>query len=156
MPHFDYVDFVIDSANIDCTHRLERLHKRAVRKIEYKFDYENKAPFDTLLKTYNLTTLYRRAEHLLFFMYKKSKLDIDTLQLQRRKVELRSKNKVKFKQNFTNKTKVQNSPLFRGILLWNQLPADVQTLDKLSLFKNAIRSLLDNGNIKFGKGRAKQ
>ena len=53
-------------------------------------------------------------------------------------------------------TKVQNSPLFRGILLWNQLPADVQTLDKLSLFKNAIRSLLDNGNIQFGKGRAKQ
>ena len=62
-------------------------------------------------------------------------------------MELRSKNKVKFKQHFTDKTKVQNSPLFRGIFLWNQLLADVQNMDKLSQFKNAIRSLLDKGFI---------
>ena len=139
MPHFDYVDFVIDSSNKDCTDRLERLHKRAIRKIEYKFDCENKTAFDILLKTYNLTTLYRRrAEQLLFFMYKKRKLDKDMLQLQRHKMELRSKNKVQFKHIFTDKTKVQNSPILRGIFLWNQLPANVQNMEILPHFKSAI------------------
>ena len=51
MPHFDYVDFVIDSATKECTDRLERLHERAIRKIEYKFDWEQKVTFETLLKT---------------------------------------------------------------------------------------------------------
>ena len=32
MPHFDYVDFIIDSATKKCTDRIEKLHKRAVRK----------------------------------------------------------------------------------------------------------------------------
>ena len=153
MPHFDYVDFVIDSANKDLTDRLERIHKRAERKIEYKFDCENKTPVDILLKSYNLTTLYRRrAEHLLFFMYKRSKLDIETLNLQRPKMELRSKNNVKFKQTFTDKTKVQNSPLSRGILLWNQLPALAQKSENLSEYKQTIRSLLDNGQLEYGRG----
>ena len=84
-------------------------------------------------------------------MYRKSKLDKDMLQLHRPKMELRSKNKVQFKHIFTDKTKVQNSPLLRGIFLWNQLPANVQNMDILSHFKSAIRNLLDEGQIKFGK-----
>ena len=93
MPHFDYVDFVLDSANKKCTDRLERLHKRAIHKIEYKMDIEQKESYCTLLHTYNLTTLYqRRAEHLLLFMFKKSKTDTDLLKQQKPKIELRSKN----------------------------------------------------------------
>ena len=66
MPHFDYVDFVIDSATKKCTYRIERLYKRAVRKIENSSDFENRTDYDELLKTYGLTTLYqRRTEHLL-------------------------------------------------------------------------------------------
>ena len=100
------MDFVIDSANKECTDRLERLHKRAIHKIEYKLDWEDKTSFETLLKSYNLTTLYkRRVEHFLPFMYKKSKLDRDIVQLQRPKMELRSKKKVKFKQIFTDKAR---------------------------------------------------
>ena len=45
------------------------------------------------------------------FMYKKSKTDTEILNHQKPKIELRSKNKVKFKQIFTDKTEVQNSPL---------------------------------------------
>ena len=152
MPHFDYVDFVLDSATRECTDRLERLHKRAIRKIEYKPDTEHKDSYDILLQAYNLTTLYRRrAEHLLIFMYKKSKNDIEILNHQKPKMELRSKNKVKFKHAFTDKTKVQKSPLYRGIFLWDQLSSDIQNLNDINIFKRNIRFLLDDGQIEYKK-----
>ena len=76
MPHFDYVDFVLDSANKSCTARLERLHKRAIRKVEFVNNTDNKGNYELLLKAYGLTTLYqRRTEHLLLFIYKKNKSD---------------------------------------------------------------------------------
>ena len=62
-------------------------------------------------------------------------------------IELRSKNKVKFKYAFTNKTKVQKSPLYRGIFLWDQLSSDIQNLDDINIFKRKIRSLLDTSQI---------
>ena len=152
MPHFDYVDFVLDSANKKCTDRLERLHKRAVWKVKYKTELEQKEVYDTLLRSYNLTTLYfRTAEHLLTFMFKKSKSDMEILNLPKPKIELRSKNKVKFKQIFTDKTKVQNSPLNRGIFLWNQLPSETQHLEDINIFKRHTRSALENGQIVYMK-----
>ena len=152
-PHFDYVDFVLDSANKQYTDRLERLHKRAIRKIENKLTSDTKDSYDVLLKSYNLTTLYqRRAEHLLLFMVKKSKTDNDILNLQRPKIELRSRNKIKFKQPFTDKTKVQNSPLYRGIHLWNQLSHDIQVSNEISIFKAQVRSLFTAGQIQYMKG----
>ena len=70
MPHYDYVDFVIDSAMKEKTDRLERLHKRAIRTIEFVFEVEDKEPLSSLFIRYNLTSLYqRRTEHLLSFMY---------------------------------------------------------------------------------------
>ena len=114
MPHFDYVDFVIDSAlkqkNPD---RLERLHKRAIRTIEYELVPDKKKELGVLYVRYNITSLYqRRVEHMLVFMYKLGKQNINKLRTQRPKIELQSKNKVKFKNKFTNITKVQNSPLY--------------------------------------------
>ena len=82
MPHFDYVDFVIDSATKEKTNRLERLHKRAVRTIEYTVDPETRKDITELYKKYNLTSLYqRRAEHLLLFMYKISKTGVKNIEI---------------------------------------------------------------------------
>ena len=48
-----------------------------------------------LYKDYGLSSLYQlRAEHLLVFMYKRSK-DVTKLDIVRPKIELRSRNKVK-------------------------------------------------------------
>ena len=135
LPHFDYVDFTID--------------KRAIRKIEFCIDHRQKTDYDILLKEYGLTTLYqRRAEHLLLFVYK-YKGDIITLDPQRPKIELRSKNKVKLKSVFTVKTKVQNSPLYRGILLWNKLPDTIQPIGTVPEFKSAIRKLFETGELEY-------
>ena len=69
--------------------------------------------------------------------------------MQRPKMELRSRNKVKFKNKFTTITKVQNSPLYRGIFLWDQLPVDLQSEAKLQTFKNGVRSLIKQNKIVF-------
>ena len=148
MPHFDYVDFVIDSATKCKTDRLERLHKRAIRIIEYAVNPILKIPLEELYVKYNLTSLYqRRAEHLLFFMYKTGRQNIENLELQRPKIELRSRNKVKFKNNFTNIVKVQNSPLYRGIFLWDQLPVNLQHDPDLKTFKSGVRSLIKQNKL---------
>ena len=148
IPHFDYVDFVIDSSNKQNTDRIERLHKRAIRKIENKSGSDDKEDYTLLLKTYGLTTLYqRRTEHLLLFIYKKSKIDKQSLNTQRPKMELRSRNKVKFKQMFTDKSKVMNSPFYRGIFLWNKLSPEIQKAKDVSTFKSMVRSLIDSGQI---------
>ena len=150
MPHFDYVDFVIDSAIKVKTDRLERLHKRAIRTIEYERVPERKTLLVDLYTRYNLTSLYqRRTEHLLFFMYKIANQTPENLEIQRPKIELRSKNKVKFKNKFTKITKVLNSPLYRGVFLWDQLPADLQHVPDLKSFKIGIRSQIKQNKLIF-------
>ena len=151
LPHFDYVDFVVDSATNENTEKLERLHKRAIRKIEFCQTQIKKKDYNIILKSFGLTTLYqRRAEHLLayIFKYKGEIIEIDP---QKPKIELRSKNKVKLKTRFTSKVKVQNSPLYRGIFLWNQLPEPIQKLNSLAHFKTQIRTFIDTGNLKYRK-----
>ena len=147
LPHFDYVDFIADSATNENTEKLERLHKRAVRKIEYCQNHNEKGQYDIVLKLFGLTSLYqRRAEHLLTFIYK-YKGDIVAIDPQRPKIELRSKNKVKLKTSFTSKTKVQNSPLYRGLALWRQLPEETQLSDSLTSFKTKIRNHIIYGQL---------
>ena len=41
-------------------------------------------------------------------------------------IKLRSDVKVKFKSDFTRLTKIQKSPHYRGLGLWNILPEDIQ------------------------------
>ena len=52
--------------------------------------------------------------------------------------ELRSKTKVKMKNDFTSKTKVFNSPLYRGIRLMDSLPPDLQKEENKYTFKRKI------------------
>ena len=120
MPQFVYVHFVMDLAIFVKTGRLERLHKHAIRTIEYTIDLESRKSFDELYEKYNLTSLYqRRVEHLILLMYKISKTITKNIEVQRPKIELRSRDKVKFKNKFTNIGKVQNSPYYSGEFPWN-------------------------------------
>ena len=58
---------------------------------------------------------------------------------------LRSNAKVKFREKFTRKTIVLNSPLYRGYELWNILTEEIQKLDSLLVFKNRIKELFYTG-----------
>ena len=64
--------------------------------------------------------------------------DINNLKTVSMDRELRSATKVKIKNDFTSETKVFNSPLYRGIRLWDTLPTDLQSEKDKYVFKNKI------------------
>ena len=65
LPHFDNADFIADSATNENTEKLERLHKRAIHKIEYCQNHNEKGQYDIVLRLFGLTSLcQRRAEYL--------------------------------------------------------------------------------------------
>ena len=137
-PHLDYIDFVVDSGSCDRVQKLDRLQKKALRRIEYCINPDDRQDTDLLMVKYNIEELrLRRKRNLVKIMYTQSK-NIENLKATSVERTLRSANKVKMKNDFTNITKVHNSPLYRGIRLWDSLPASLQE-DKYS-FKKKISS----------------
>ena len=57
-------------------------------------------------------------------------------------MELRSKTKVKLKNEFTSITKVYKRPLYRGLRLWDQLPPDLQQEENNIKFKNNVNKFI--------------
>ena len=51
---------------------------------------------------------------------------------------LRSCDKIKLKSNFTRITKIQKSPFYRGVSLWDSLPKELQKEQSRKTFKNII------------------
>ena len=85
--------------------------------------------------------MLRRQRNLVKIIHKTSKDKIN-LNLVRPKMDLRSKPKVKLKTDFTSITKVYNSPLYRGLRLWDQLPPEMQKEDNNVKFKNGIKQFV--------------
>ena len=54
---------------------------------------------------------------------------------------LRSDNKTGMKYNFSSLTKLHNSPYYRGVKLWNTLPAHVQRCNVRYEFKKELRKM---------------
>ena len=71
-------------------------------------------------------------------MYKESKVD-QNIDIYRPQRVTCSATHVKLKHKFTRITKIQRSPYYRGLELWDQLPQSLQTLETNLMFKNAIR-----------------
>ena len=61
--------------------------------------------------------------------------DIKNIDYYRPERVLRSENKVKIKSKFTKITKVQKSPFYRGVSLWNSLPIALQHENRKTFFK---------------------
>ena len=83
-----------------------------------------------LYSAYNILPLYiRRNQQLLSMMHKYSHRPKMLCTADPGTIITRSSNKVKFEVKFTSITRVQRSPLNRGVTLWNMLPGSVQKLD---------------------------
>ena len=81
----------------------------------------------------------RRKINLVKVMYTQSS-NIDNLKKITTDKNLRSKNKIELRKNLTSKTKVFNIPLYRGIRLWDTLPAEMQKDTNKHSFKKKISS----------------
>ena len=137
-PHLDYIDFVVESGSADRVHKLDLLQNKAVRRIEHCVVPENREKLDVLLGKYKIESLsLRRKRNLLKIMYSRSScsqnLKIDTV-----KINLRSKKKIHMKKDFTSKSKILNSPLYRGLKLWDSLPSDLQKEKDFRAFKKRL------------------
>ena len=70
------------------------------------------------------------------FIESKSETNIDVYRPQ---TVLRSTLNVKMKHKITRLTKVLRSPHYRGLELWDQLPAEIQNIDNKTTFKERIK-----------------
>ena len=122
----DYGDFIIDSAHVAKVCKLERLQKRIVRLVEYCPVKENRKDINILLSSYNLDALEnRRKRNIVNLMYDQSRENAN-IRDNSCTINLRSSKKIKMKSQFTRLTKVQKSPYYRGLDLWNLLPDVLQ------------------------------
>ena len=141
LPYMDYSCFLMDSACDYSLSKLDKIQKRCLRLIEFKNKIQRERDLNVLMANYNIEPIrQRRNRQLLHFMYNESKT---LLNLNKRNINitLRSDNKVKFKEKLTRKTTIQNSPYYRGIQLWNTLPANVQKSESLTVFKRKIKGI---------------
>ena len=146
-PHLDYIYFVVESGSANRIQKLENLQKKATRRIEYCTVPENRKDINALYEKYNIENLrLRRKRNLSKIMYSQS-TRVQNLKTDMVKINLRSKNKVKMKNDFTSKTRVFNSPLFRGLRLWDSLPTDLQKEKEEIIFKKKIGKYLFNCNV---------
>ena len=137
-PHLDYIDFVVDSSASDRILKLDRLQNKALRRIEYCTDANRRESIDVLQGKYNIEPLkLRRKRNLVKIIYKNSKNTMNIDQ-ERPNMDLRSKPKVKLKSKFTSITKVYNSPLYRGLRLWDKLTPNLQKEENKFRFKSEI------------------
>ena len=136
-PHLDYIDFVIDSGSADRIQKIDNLQNKAIRRIEYCMDTENRQDKKKLSDEYKINLRLRQKRNLVKIIYSQSK-NVDNLELVFSGKNLRSTNKVKLKNDFTSKTRVFNSPLYRGIRLWDKLPTDLQKETDKNIFKKKI------------------
>ena len=137
-PHLDYIDFVTDSGSAERIQRLDNLQKKAIRRTEYCALAANRKDVVTLQELYKIEPLrLRRKRNLVKIMYNQSQEE-NNLKECNLNMELRSAKKVKMKSDFTSKTRVLNSPLYRGLKLWDSLPANIQKEKDKYKFKRKL------------------
>ena len=132
-PVMEYADFLVDSSSKQKTGRLTSIQKRAVKIIDQarhkEFSYKE------LLTLYGIENLVmRRKKHHLSVMYRQSR-DDSNLNAYRPETDLRSNLKIQFRNKITQLTKVQRSPYYRGVTLWDRLPTEVQRATTKVKFK---------------------
>ena len=92
-----------------------------------------------LYHRYNLEPLaIRRKHNLLKLMYNESKQHVN-IDMYRPRMELRSSTNVKMNHKFTRLSKIQKSPYYRGLSLWDKLPKEMQLMESKKEFKERIK-----------------
>ena len=141
-PHLEYVDFIVESGSKKLISKVNRIQERALRKIEYCQNPEKRKEYTVLEKEYNIENLsVRRKRSLLKFMFHQSKDKVNQVKIKGDRI-LRSNKKVKLKCDFSNLTKLHNSPFYRGIKAWNELPYEIQTCEQKDVFTRMVKNMI--------------
>ena len=76
---------------------------------------------------------------MLKLLYNESKQDVN-IDMYRPRMELRSSKNVKTNRKFTRLSKIQKSPYYRVLSLWDKLPKELSLVESRQEFKCCIRS----------------
>ena len=104
--HLDYIDFVVDSGTSDRIQKLDRLQGKVIRRIEYCFGKNHRKEIDVLQGEFNIEPLSLRGKRNLVKIVHKTSKNTVNVDISRPGIDLRSKPKVKLKNNFTSLTNV--------------------------------------------------
>ena len=74
-------------------------------------------------------------------MYDKSR-DKENIEEVTHNIKLRSHNKVKLRNKFSGLTKLHRSPYYRGCILWESLPKEIQKAESREEFKCKVKGII--------------
>ena len=136
LPYIDYGDIFYQAANKKMLHNLQDRQDKAL-KICYKL--RGTQDDANMHLSANLAFLdKRRNSHILNFMYKRKENEI---YLDKRDLQTRDFQAPKFTVQKYNIKLFTFSIIYKGLILWNQLPNDVKNIDTFLAFKNKTKQL---------------
>ena len=134
-PILDYGSMVMDGSSPAWLRKLQTIQNHALRLCELIINPQD-VNVDDLHVAYGAKKLeVRRKEQLLCTMYKRAQIRDNIVPHNR---ELRGANKVKLKVPFPHKDSYLKSPLYRGMLAWDELNAEQQNAISRDSFLNKI------------------
>ena len=111
-PHLEYVDYIIESGSKKMVSKIDRLQHRALRRIEYCKNPEKKKEYRELEIEHNIECLSsRRKRNLIGYMYYQGMEEMNFVKTRCDRI-LRSNKKALMKYNFSNLTKLHESPFY--------------------------------------------
>ena len=136
LPYIDYGDIFYQAASKKMLHNLQDRQDKAL-KICYKL--RGTQDDANMHLSANLAFLNkRRNSHILNFMYKRKENEI---YLDKRDLQTRAFQAPKFIVPKYNIKLFTFSIIYKGSILWNQLPNDVKNIDTFLAFKNKTKQL---------------
>ena len=135
LPIVDYSGFLLLSCNVSDRSDLQKMQNDILR-ICLRIKLTDHISIKEIHKKAEMLSLEKRMrKQLLWLMY------IDSLNVNNKRQNnrvLRNNDKYIFKVDRKIGTKYQHSPYYKGTLLWNELPADIQTSNDVIRFKQMI------------------
>ena len=136
LPTFDYCDILIESGPEDLIKEIQTIQNHCLRCCLGIIDPRLISINDLHTECSCKKLLLRRRETLLCRMYKFSRVPGNCIVATR---ALRSNAKWKIKTQRPHGQLYRDSPLYRGVFLWDTLDAEVQNLPGLDQFLSKIR-----------------
>ena len=142
LPILEYADYLVESSRASFGLKLQRLQNRGLRIVEYSHSLVNRFSVEDLHIRNNIKYLNVRRKHNMLLLMHMLARDSTFLDNQPRTRQLRGNNKIKFSISRPKTERYVNSPIFRGVKVWDALPAPIQKLPTRIMFKAAIKNII--------------
>ena len=138
LPIFDYCDFVLDAGPVNSVRGLQTVQNRCLRLCLGILDPRDITTAALHTRCSLVKLFIRRRKHILSIMYNWTRDPEHTVQPTR---VLRNNTLVKVKVARPILESFCDSPLYRGMLLWQELKAGVQHSGTIDIFKAQLQNI---------------